>query len=113
MCPHPLASADCLLLHALLAVPCAMAAVIFSISMLLRWGRRGVSALRFGLSLAGALPSGFLAAVAASTVFLRLDLFRARHDERLIFLGLLALTLALQSLYLLALRPRGKPAQAR
>ena len=113
MCPHPLASIDCLLVHALLAVPCAMAAVIFSVSVLLWWGRRGSSALRFGLSLAGAPLSGFLAAGAASTLFLKLDLFRARHDERLIFLGLLALTLALQSLYLLALRPRGKPGEPR
>lgn len=105
MCPHPLASVDCAIFYALLAAPCALAAIIFALSLLLRRGPRGESQARYRLALAGVLPSSLVVSALASWLFLRLDLFRSRHDPRLVFGALLALTLGGEWLYVRAARP--------
>ncbi len=107
MCPHPFASPDCAAVFALLAAPGAMVALIFAISLLIRWrpARAARSrTTRWLLMIVGAVPTSFVASVLVSWVFLRLDVYRSGHDERGLLIALLALTVGLESAYVLACR---------
>ena len=105
MCPHPFASLDCALVLALLAVPGAMAALVFAVSVLL-WQRRARRfSTRGALAVAGAVPSSLAAAALVAGLFSALDLFRSHLDKTLVFVALLGLSIAVEALYLWAVRP--------